>query len=37
MNTGDGWTIATADGALSAHHEHTVVITRGRPLVITAA
>jgi methionyl aminopeptidase len=36
-NTGDGWTIATADGALSAHHEHTVVITRGRPIVVTAA
>jgi methionyl aminopeptidase len=33
----DGWTIATADGSLSAHAEHTVVITRGRPLVLTAA
>ena len=33
--TGDGWTIATADGALSAHFEHTVVITGGEPLILT--
>jgi methionyl aminopeptidase len=33
----DGWTIATADGSLSAHAEHTIVVTRGRPLVLTAA
>jgi methionyl aminopeptidase len=33
----DGWTLATADGSLSAHYEHTVVITRGQPLVLTAA
>lgn len=33
----DGWTIKTADGSLSAHYEHTVVITRGRPIVLTAA
>jgi methionyl aminopeptidase len=32
---GDGWTVRTADGALSAHVEHTVVITRGKPLVLT--
>ncbi|MBB4635262.1 type I methionyl aminopeptidase [Longimicrobium terrae] len=35
--TGDGWTISTADGGLSAHFEHTIVITRGRPLLLTAA
>ena len=35
--TGDGWTIATADGALSAHFEHTVVITAGEPLILTVA
>lgn len=34
---GDGWTIKTADGSLSAHHEHTIVITRGRPILLTAA
>jgi methionyl aminopeptidase len=33
--TGDGWTIATSDGALSAHFEHTVVITGGEPLILT--
>ena len=26
-----------ADGALSSHHEHTLVITRGAPLVLTAS
>ncbi|MGE5278835.1 MAG: M24 family metallopeptidase [Acidobacteriota bacterium] len=31
----DGWTIRTADCALAAHHEHTIVITRGRPIVLT--
>ena len=34
---GDGWTIRTADGSLSAHHEDTVVITRDRPIILTAA
>lgn len=33
----DGWTLRTSDGRLSAHWEHTVVITRGRPVVLTAA
>jgi len=33
----DGWTIRTADGSLSAHYEHTLVITRGDPLILTAA
>jgi len=32
----DGWTVCTADGALSAHEEHTIVITTGAPLVLTA-
>ena len=32
----DGWTVCTADGALSAHEEHTIVITPGAPLVLTA-
>jgi methionyl aminopeptidase len=34
---GDGWTIRTRDGSLAAHHEHTVVITSGAPVLITAA
>ena len=33
----DGWTIRTKDGSLAAHHEHTLVITRGRPVLLTAA
>jgi methionyl aminopeptidase len=33
---GDGWTMRTSDGALSAHAEHTMVITAGKPLVLTA-
>jgi len=33
----DGWTIRTRDGSLSAHHEHTLVITRDRPVILTAA
>jgi len=33
----DGWTEKTADGSLSAHFEHTIVITRERPLILTAA
>lgn len=34
---GDGWTVKTADGSLSAHYEHTIVITDGAPMVLTAA
>ncbi len=33
----DGWTVRTRDGSLAAHHEHTLVITKGAPLVITGA
>ena len=33
----DGWTLRTIDGSLSAHHEHTLVITRGAPIVLTGA
>jgi methionyl aminopeptidase len=33
----DGWTFYTDDGSLAAHYEHTVVITRGRPVLLTAA
>lgn len=32
----DGWTIATADGARASHVEHTIVITRGAPVILTA-
>lgn len=33
----DGWTIRTADGSLAAHFEHTLIVTRGRPVLLTAA
>ena len=33
----DSWTYRTVDGSLSAHYEHTIVITRGQPILLTAA
>ena len=33
----DGWTIRTRDGSLAAHFEHTLVVTKGAPLLLTAA
>ena len=36
VETGDGWTVKTADGSPSAHAEHTIVVQRDRPLIITA-
>ena len=33
----DGWTVRTADHGLSAHYEHTIVITKGEPFLLTAA
>jgi methionyl aminopeptidase len=32
----DGWTVRTKDGSLAAHHEHTLVVTKGAPLLLTA-
>ncbi len=31
----DGWTVVTQDGSLSAHFEHTVLITGGEPEILT--
>ena len=31
----DGWTVTTADGKLSAHYEHSVLITTGEPELLT--
>ena len=31
----NGWTIRTRDGSLAAHFEHTLVITRARPVILT--
>src|SRR3984885_11091233 len=33
----DKWTIVTADHRPSAHYEHTLVITKGAPMLLTAA
>jgi methionyl aminopeptidase len=32
----DNWTVVTADGSRSAHFEHTVAVTSGDPLILTA-
>ena len=32
----DGWTLRSADGSRAAHFEHTIAITDGAPLVLTA-
>jgi len=31
----DDWTVVTADGKVSAHFEHTVLITSGDPEILT--
>ena len=31
----DGWTVLTKDGSLSAHFEHTIVITNDGPKIMT--
>jgi len=33
----DGWTVVTQDNQLSAHFEHTVLITRGEPEILTCS
>lgn len=37
VETGDGWTIRTKNHSLAVHEEHTIVVTDGAPLVLTAA
>ena len=31
----DGWTVKTSDGGLSAHYEHTILITKDGPVILT--
>jgi methionyl aminopeptidase len=31
----DGWTVVTKDGQLSAHFEHTVLVTESEPEILT--
>jgi methionyl aminopeptidase len=33
----DGWTMKTTDHSLSAHFEHTIVVTQDAPILLTAA
>jgi methionyl aminopeptidase len=33
----DGWTLRSADGSRAAHAEHTIAITGGSPVILTAA
>ena len=32
----DNWTVVTSDGSLSAHAEHTIIVSTGSPLILTA-
>jgi methionyl aminopeptidase len=32
----DGWTLKTRDGSVTAAYEHTVVVTKDRPILVTA-
>ncbi len=34
---GDGWTVKTMDGSLSAHYENSIAITEGDPVILTYA
>jgi methionyl aminopeptidase len=36
LGKADGWTVVTANGAPAAHEEHTIVVTAGEPIVLTA-
>jgi len=31
----DGWTVSTSDGKVSAHYEHTVAISKGKPDILS--
>ena len=35
FDTGDGWTLTTKPGIFTAQFEHTMVITKGKPLIMT--
>jgi len=37
VQANDGWTIRTADRSWAAHFEHSLVITKGSPVLLTAA
>jgi len=31
----DQWTVVSADGSLTAHHEHSIAVTDNGPIVMT--
>ncbi len=33
---GDGWSLRTADNAIAAQFEHTIIVTQGEPIILTA-
>lgn len=33
----DGWTLCTPDNSFVAQHEHTIIITKDQPIIVTAA
>lgn len=35
LDAGDGWTLITKPGIFTAQYEHTLVITKGKPLIMT--
>ncbi len=35
MQDADGWTLRTRNGCLAAHYEHTMIITKGAPIIVT--
>jgi len=37
FQSGDGWTLVTKSGIFTAQYEHTLVITKGKPLIMTLA
>ena len=32
---GDGWTLITRDGSYVAQHEHTIMVTDSKPVILT--
>lgn len=36
VTASDGWTLMTTDGSISAQYEHTIIITKDRPILVTA-
>lgn len=33
----DGWTLSTPDNSFAAQHEHTIIITKDKPIILTVA